>query len=127
MFALLQAAGDATRDPLTTSYGASLLQTLLALGAVCLLAWVVLRWGAKKGLMLGGRGRHIQIIERVALDPRRSLSLVRVGEKLLLIGVGDGAAPTLLKELSERDLAEGEIAPSTSFRDVLKRTVREEE
>ena len=126
MFALLQAA-DAAHDPLTTSYGASLLQTLLALAAVCILAWVVLKWGAKKGLTFGARGRHIQLIERVPLDPRRSLSLVRVGGKILLIGVGDGAAPVLLKELSEGDLEAHKADPARSFREVLKRTALEEE
>ena len=93
MFALLQAPGG---------YAVSLLQTLLALGAVCILAWVVLRWSARRGLGLG-RGR-VRVLERVPLDGRRSLYLVEVAGRVLLIGAGEGGAPTTLAELDPDDL-----------------------
>jgi flagellar biosynthetic protein FliO len=93
---LLQVAEPA---PLPGGYGVALLQTLLALAAVCILAWVVLRWGARRGLGVGGTGGAVRVIERVALDPRRALYVVQVGERVLLLGTGDGAAPALLTEL----------------------------
>ena len=111
VFALLQ-------DALPGGYGVALLQTLLALGAVCILAWVVLRWGARRGLGLGS-GRKIQVLERVALDPRRALYLVKVGEKVLLIGAGDGAAPAVLSEIDPATLPKDPELKPLAFRDVL--------
>ena len=107
MFVLLQSGG----------YGVMLLQTVLALLAVCILAWVVLRWAAKKSLGLGS-GQQIRVIERVVLDVGRTLYLVEVGGKVLLLGAGEGASPTLISEL---DAAEVDMTPEekTSFADVL--------
>ena len=115
---LLQAS-----DALPGGYGVALLQTLLALAAVCVLAWVVLRWAAQKGLGIGAGGKHVKVLERVALDARRTLWVVEIGEKVLLIGAGDGASPTTLAELPTdallRDPA-GQGGPS--FAEVLRRT-----
>lgn len=92
---LLQDAGPG-------GYGVALLQTLLALAAVCVLAWVVLRWSARRGIGLA-RGR-VRVIERAPLDGRRSLYLVAVGERVFLIGAGDGGAPALLAEIDPSEL-----------------------
>lgn len=97
---LLQATEHAADLP--GGYGLALLQTLLALAAVCILAWVVLRWAAQKGLGVGARGQRIQVLERVALDARRTLWLVQVDGRVLLIGAGEAASPALLADLSER-------------------------
>ena len=85
-----------------TGYFVSLLQTLLALAAVCILAWVVLRWGARRGFGFG-QGR-VRVLERVPLDARRSLYLIEIGERVLLIGAGEGAAPAVLAELGKDEL-----------------------
>lgn len=85
-------------------YGLALLQTLLALAAVCILAWVVLRWSARRGL--GVSGRRVKVLERVPLDARRALYLVRIGDRVLLIGGGDGASPNVLAELDPDELPE---------------------
>lgn len=104
-------------------YGVALLQTLLALAAVCILAWVVLRWAAQKGLGIGATGKHVKVLERVALDARRTLWVVQIGEKVLLIGAGDGASPTTLAELRAGDLPREAIgAKPSSFVDVLRRS-----
>lgn len=96
MFALLQSTAPG-------GYGVALLQTLLALAAVCILAWVVLRWSARRGLGLGRPGR-VRVLERVPLDGRRSLYLIEIGERVLLIGAGEGGAPALLAELDPSEL-----------------------
>jgi flagellar biogenesis protein FliO len=88
---------------MTGGYGASLLQALLALAAVSFIAWLALRAMAR----MAGRGRlpgHIQVLERTALDARRSLYLVRVGERAWLVGAGEGTAPRVLAELSRAEL-----------------------
>ncbi len=118
VLALLQTAQDAD---LPGGYGVALLQTLLALLAVCVLAWVVLRWGVRRGVGLGlGRGR-VRVLERVALDPRRALYLVRVADKVLLIGAGDGAAPAVLAEVDPAELPPEPETPRPRFAHVLRR------
>lgn len=106
-------------------YGAALLQTLFALVGVCILAWVVLRWGARRGLGMGGATGRMRVIERVALDARRSLFLVEVGGRVLLVGSGDGGSPTLLTEIDKSTLPVDEPARSATFADVMKKFRRE--
>lgn len=119
---LLQVAEHAADMP--GGYGAALLQTLAALLFVCILAWALLRWGAKRGLGLG-QGQRMRVIERVALDARRSLFLVEVGGKVLLLGVGDGSAPNLLAEIDKEKLPADPTRRATAFSDVLKRFQKE--
>jgi flagellar biosynthetic protein FliO len=102
-------------------YGVALLQTLLALAAVCILAWVVLRWGARRGFGVGLGGGRVRVLERVALDPRRAIYLVQVADKVLLIGAGDGAAPAVLAELDPSELPPEPERSASTFRDVLAR------
>ncbi|MEZ4256842.1 MAG: flagellar biosynthetic protein FliO [Polyangiales bacterium] len=93
MAVLLQSAG------LPGGYGWALFETLLALVGVCVLAWVVLHWAARQGFGTGGGGGRMRVVDRVALDARRGLALVEVGERMFLVGTGDGAAPTMLAEI----------------------------
>jgi flagellar biosynthetic protein FliO len=118
MPALLQAS-----HAVPGGYGAALLQTLFALAGVCVLAWVVLRWGAQRGFGTGRLGGNLRVVERIPLDPRRALYVVKAGERVLLLGVGDGAAPVLLTELDPSLLAAQPAAPAAgaSFREVLAR------
>ncbi len=109
MWVLLQSAPG--------GYGVALFQSLLALAAVCVLAWVVLRWSARRGL--GGAGRRVQVLERVPLDARRAVYLVRIGERVLLLGGGDGAAPSVLAELTPDELPE--VEDPASFGELVAR------
>lgn len=111
VLALLQA-------DLPGGYGVALLQTLLALAAVCVLAWVVLRWSARRGLGVG-RGR-VRVIEKVPLDGRRSLYLVSIGDRVMLIGAGDGGAPSLIAELDPDELPPAPERPQ-SFGELVER------
>jgi flagellar protein FliO/FliZ len=119
MLALLQAGAEHAELP--HGYGVALLQTLVSLAAVCILAWVVLRWGAKRGLGALGQGKRIKVIEKVPLDARRSLYLVEVGGKVLLVGSGESGALSLLTELDPTTLPELPEPKPQSFADVLKR------
>ena len=92
-------------------YGVALLQTLLALGAVCVLAWAALRWSARRGLGLGRPGR-IKVLERTSLDGRRALYLVEVGDRVLLVGAGDAGAPALLAEFGPDELPAAAEGPA---------------
>lgn len=101
---------------ITGGYGAALLQAVLALLAVSVLAWVVLR-GLARGGMLRGAGR-VRVLERTPLSARHSLVLVEVDGETLLLGVGDGSAPTLIKQLPKAPPADAgdEMPPSAGGR-----------
>ncbi|MEM7604988.1 MAG: flagellar biosynthetic protein FliO [Myxococcota bacterium] len=112
----LQAGAATEPAELPGGYGAALLQGVISLAAVCLLAWVVLKALSSRGFGQGN-GRALQVIDRVALDARRSLVVVKVADRTLLIGTGDGAAPNLIAELDGEALPEA--PPARSFADVL--------
>ncbi|MEZ4287185.1 MAG: flagellar biosynthetic protein FliO [Polyangiales bacterium] len=96
MLAVLQA----TPDPLPSGYGLALLQAVVALVAVCLTAWVTLRWASKLRWGKSMRGGRIHMLQRFPLDARRSLYIVRVDDQTLLLGVGDAGAPRVLQTLN---------------------------
>lgn len=106
MLPLLQAGG------VPGGYGVALLQTLLALAAVCILAWVVLKWSRGRGLAMGGR--RVKVLERVPLDGRRSLYLVEVAGRVLLVGAGEQGALGVLAELDPDALPAVPEAPPLS-------------
>lgn len=89
-------------------YGAALAQTLLALAGVCALAWWALRQVARRGV---GGGGHVKVLDRVALDARRSVYLLRVGGRVLLVGGGDQGL-ALLAELRADELRAPADAPA---------------
>lgn len=110
--------------PPVDGYGLALVQTLLALGAVCALAWVGLRVALRGGL-LRPNGRHITVLERTALGPRRALYLVRVGERVLLLGASDASLCTLAElrpdELSTAPTTAPVAAPQSLLDALLRR------
>lgn len=85
-----------------SGYGWALLQTLLALIAVSVLAWVVLRWAARRGL--GANAGRIRILDRRKLNPQSELHLVEVEGRALLVGTGESSAPALLAEWRLEDI-----------------------
>lgn len=99
MWVLLQTTSAPVAPALTGGYGAALLQAILALLAVCVLAWVVLRGLARGGLLRGSGGR-VRVLERTPLDPKHALVVVEVDGETLLLGVGEGSAPALLRQLT---------------------------
>lgn len=108
--------------------GASLAASLVSLGIVCLLAWVALRWLAKRGGAISGRDAGpVRVLARCALEPRRSLYLIEVAGRGFLVGVGEGGAMTTLGEI---DVAALPAAPTSvrtpvaaSFADLLARVL----
>jgi flagellar biogenesis protein FliO len=86
------------------SYAAELLQALFALAAVCLLALVVLKAAARRGWGKTGGAGPVVVLQRIPLEPRRALYLVRVAGRTLLIGAGEGGGPNLLLALDQEKL-----------------------
>jgi flagellar protein FliO/FliZ len=106
--------------PGTTGFGAALLQSALALAAVCALAWWALRWGARRGVLPAGNGR-VAVIERAALDPGRAVYVVRVGERVLVVGASEQSL-SLLAELRPEELPAPTVqAPARGFAELVAR------
>ena len=71
------------------TYGELLVTSLLVLVVVCVLAFVVVKLARR--FLAGPRGQPgvMDVIARVALEPRRSLYVVEVGGKTLLVGTSE--------------------------------------
>jgi flagellar biogenesis protein FliO len=84
--------------------GAYLVETFVTLAAVCALAIVVL-WGARR-LGVGRPTGPIELCGHLPLDARRAIYLIRVGEQVFIVGVGEGGF-TKLGELAAADVPMG--------------------
>jgi flagellar biosynthetic protein FliO len=82
-------------------FGSSLALSLISLGVVCLVAYVVLRWLGRR--MSGRADATIRVLGRCFLEPRRSVYLIAAGGRCFLVGVGDGPM-SLLAEIDESTL-----------------------
>lgn len=81
------------------SYGDLLLTSLLVLGAVCVAAFVVVRLAGRLLATGRSRGAHLlAVVARLPLEPRRSLYVVEVAGKTLLVGTSEMGL-SLLSEL----------------------------
>ena len=89
------------------STASQLLQAFVALAAVCLLAVVLLKAAARRGWGTGSGKGPVRVLQRIPLEGRRALYLVRAGRRTLLLGTGESGAPALLAELDGSELAEG--------------------
>jgi flagellar biogenesis protein FliO len=75
-----------------TSTGEMLLpfaKTMLMLGVVLVIVWLTLSKGMGKLVEKAQAGKRVKVIERIALDARRSLFLVDVDGKQILLASGD--------------------------------------
>jgi flagellar biosynthetic protein FliO len=81
------------------SLGGSLAVSMLALGLVCLLAWVALRWLSRRGV---GTGMGpMRVVARLPLEPRRSVYLIEAAGRCFLVGAGEGPM-SLLAEVDPK-------------------------
>jgi len=104
-----------------SGYAAALVQSIVALAGICALAAVLLRMAAGRGLGRVPRGRVLELVERLPLDARSAVCVVRAGGKAWLVGTNDGASPTLLAELDAGAIPEPEAPRARSFRELLGR------
>jgi len=106
------------------TYGDLLVTSLVVLVVVCVAAFIAVRLF---GRFLGpgrARGTHLlDVVARVPLEPRRSLYVVDVAGKTLLVGTSEMG----LSVLSELDAAEvkarAAATPPSSFADMVRAAV----
>jgi len=119
--------------------GPSWLRTLGSLAAVVALI-LLLAWGYRvatgRSLALGGRGRVaglIDVVSRTALSPRQTLVLVRVGPRMVLLGISPErietldtiADETLVSRLAGLAASERPDSASAEFRQALREQERQ--
>lgn len=100
--------------------GRYLVETIVLLVVMCALAIVVLFVARRAGL--GAARGPIRLVGQLPLDPRRSVYLVQVASKVMVVGVAEGGM-TKLGELDDGDLPPTLPPPSSSFRDVFARVM----
>lgn len=72
------------------SYGDLLVTSLIVLGVVCVAAFVAVRVFGRLLSTGRARGAHLMnVVSRVPLEPRRSLYVVEVAGKTLLVGTSE--------------------------------------
>jgi len=83
------------------SMGWMLVRTLFVLGAVVASIYLTLNVGLRKLMGLQGNvpGKHtvVSVVERLPLDPKRSLFVVKAADEYLLVGGGEAGLQLLSK------------------------------
>lgn len=105
-----------------SGYGALLFQLVIVVVGVCLLAYLILRFGVKRFLVPDGTDEGaLEVVARLPVEPRRSVLVVRIGSQHLIVGSSENGLTTL-GELPEEDLHYFDREPPSSpFAKLLKR------
>ena len=70
-------------------YGLFIIETLVALGVIALIGYVVVQLSKKRFGIPGKGGGRMRLVERLPLDDKRALHLVEVDGKTFLVGTGE--------------------------------------
>ena len=95
------------------SLGGSLAVSLVSLAVVCLIAYVSLKFMARRGV--GRASGAIRVLARCPLEPRRSVYVIESAGRCFLIGVGDGPMTVLAEIDRAAALAEETSSSPVSF------------
>jgi flagellar biosynthetic protein FliP len=74
------------------------LALVLGLGVLCI--WALKKWGT--GAIKGRQRVAVEIVQRIPMGPKTGLAVVRVGEKVMAVSIGEGGIRPLF-ELEESD------------------------
>lgn len=99
---LAKAAAEEVTRVAPVNYGFLLLRMMLMVGVVCALAMVTLRWGLKRFVNPASESKALAVVARLPLEPKRSLLVVRVATRHLIIASSE-AGLTNIGELSGED------------------------
>jgi flagellar protein FliO/FliZ len=83
-----------------------LVETMLALGLVCGLAYLVFHFALPRLNTARSGNSMVRVVDRVGLDPRKSLYVVEVAGRWLLIGASEAGVHLV----SELDAKTAEVA-----------------
>jgi len=113
-------------------FGASLALSFVALGVVCLVAWLSLRWLARRGL--GGSTRSdslqpntVELLHTERLSGRHVVYVVRLAGRGLVLGGGEGSLSTLAEmtadELEDAASKGTQRSDNRAFGRILERSL----
>lgn len=119
----------------TPSYGWVLFRMVLMLGAVCILAWVSLKWGLKRWVTPDAKAGPMQVLARLPLEPRRTINLIKVGQRVLVVGSSEHGMHALGDlsldeveleevEVKSEEAEEAEEAEPSPFKSILDQVKR---
>src|SRR4051812_18282681 len=101
------------------SYGDLLVTSLVVLGGVCIAAFAIVRLAGRVFATGRSRGAHLlDVVARLPLEPRRSLYVVEVAGKTLLVGTSEMGL-SVLSELDANEVAARKQA-TPSFGEVVR-------
>ena len=101
------------------SYGDLLVTSLIVLGVVCVAAFIAVRVFGRLLSTGRARGAHLMnVVSRVPLEPRRSLYVVEVAGKTLLVGTSEMGL-SVLTELDAAEVAARKVE-QPSFGELVK-------
>ena len=106
-----------TEDMPKQSLTGVMLRLVLSMIAIVALIYgtvYVLRYFAKKGSDKPAEDRLVQVVDRVNLDAKRSIYLVKVIDRLMVLGVG-GDNVSLLGEINDESVVESVKSADFSF------------
>lgn len=111
------------------SAGFLLFKTLVVLGVVVAFIYLTLNVGARKLLRLNGPGNAlVKVIDRVPLDPKKSLYVVHVAGEFMLVGAAEQGMSLLSKldaEAVQKLLTErAQAKPQSKFLERLNALAR---
>lgn len=121
MFLFLAAQAGPPED---LNFGMLALRMFFFLGIVLILIYFVLRKVLPMMIHAPGfRNRTVRILERVAVDQKRSLLVVEVQEKVFLLGSAEGQINVLMELDKDKMHVQAATGNKTStFDDVLKKS-----
>ncbi len=117
----LKLGGGEPIDEQEISWGAQLLKTLVGLGVVVGLIYLLFRLGLARylgGAALRGAGRGLKVVERTQLDARHALLIVEVEGRRLLLATGEHG----VQQLAELGPTAAPSAPASTFAQTLTKT-----
>ncbi len=111
-----------------TELGSQVATSLAVLALATVAAYLVVRLARRaRGGALRQGGAELELLARLPLDLRRSVYLVRVGERVLVLGAGEAGLSKLAELPSEEILRAGRAAPPRpTWRTLLGRLGRTE-
>lgn len=114
--------------PEELNLGWTLVRTFVVLGFVIMAIYVTLNFGLRRlmGISAMPRGQAVvQVVERIPLDQKRAMFVVKAAGEYLLIGGGDGALQLIAKlDASEVEKLQQQRPPSIALSPFLLKLLK---
>ncbi len=114
--------------PEELNLGWTLVRTFVVLGFVIMAIYVTLNFGLRRlmGVAAVPRGQNVvQVVERIPLDQKRAMFVVKAAGEYLLIGGGDGALQLITKlDSNEVEKLRVQQAPSLAISPFLQKLLK---